>query len=178
MNRRPYLLIICSIIVIGGLLSGMIAWFLLPEVAAQQLCDYVAAQMHNISSDLTVTDSIKTIIQSNLLDLLRIYLCGICLAGIPLLIIFVFLKMFSIGFICSILLQHSFVMLFTRMLYMPALIIATVFGCQFALKMLQNQLNHPVKQLVIYTSTFLGITCYILFVSILDGLSCYYNFIH
>lgn len=178
MKLQPYLLIICTILAIGGICSGIIAWIVLPDVLNSQLQTYVTEQIQTNSVSLTLRDSITTVLQANSMDIIRVYLFGICLAGIPLLIIFLLIKCFSIGFVICVLLQHSFFLAVTRVLYIPIFIIAAQIAVTFAFKLISNQMDRPIRQLLKYTCIFFFVMLGVFAVSILDGLNCYYYFLN
>ena len=176
MKHQPYLHIIIAILTVGGLLSGILTWLFLPDMLTAELRSYVTTQMYTIGTAISLTESIKAVFCANAIDLMRIYLFGICLAGFPILILFLFLKCFSIGFSFCLLLQPSIVLCLTRLLYVPVLCVAVLTGCRFALQLIQNQIDSPIRRLLQYSVVFAAILIAVLIVSSLDGLSSYYYF--
>lgn len=166
--------IIYGILVGGGFLFGVIAWLFLPDFIVEQLRQYTMEQLQLLSESVGITDGIVAVFRTNIIDLMRVYLCGICLLGLPILILFLFLKCFSIGFVSCMLLQHSFFLFLTRILYIPVLLFAVALSCRFSLRMVQNQMDHPVRQLLQYTLLFVGIALCVLLISVLDGCSSYF----
>ena len=165
----------CYVIVtLGGVLFGIAAWLLLPDMLREQLKQYVLLQMQASAETLTPKSAIAQIFQANCIDLLRIYFCGICLLGIPVLILLLFLKCFSIGFVFCILLQHSVLLLFSRLLYIPVVLYAASIAFAFTLELIRNHLHSPIRQLLQYTALFAIIGIAFAVVSVLDGLSSYY----
>lgn len=174
MKHRPYLPLIIGILAIGGFCFGLIAWLFLPDMLAAELRSYVAEQLQNIGNTLLLSESIKTVLCANIMDVLRIYLLGLCLAGLPILIVWFFLKCFSIGFSFCLLLQHSFLLCLTRILFLPVLCAAALIGCRFALQLMQNQIESPIRQWLHYSVIFLGLLLSTIIVSGLDGCCTYY----
>ena len=174
MKHQPYLHLIIVILSLGGLISGIFAWIFLPDILIAELRSYAAEQIQNIASSLELPQCIKTIFSANALDLLHIYLYGMCLIGLPMLFFFLFIKCFSIGFSCCILLRQSIILCFTRILYVPVLCAAVVLGCRLTLQMIQKQIDSPIRQFMQYTFLFAGLLLCVLLVSSLDGLSSYY----
>ena len=174
MKHQPYLHIVICIVSLGGLLSGIFAWIFLPDVLITELRSYAAGQVQSIASTLKLSQCIQTVLFANALDLLRIYLYGMCLIGLPIVFIFLFVKCFSIGFSCCLLIQQSFILCFTRILYIPVLCAAVVIGCRFALQLIQKQIDSPIRQLIQYTFIFAGLLLCVMLVSGVDGLSSYY----
>ena len=98
MKRQPYLIIVYAILTIGAFLFGIMAWLFLPDMLVDQLRSFINEQMQTASLSSTWKDTVLQILQVNTMDLLRVYLCGLCILGAPLLIVFLFMKCFSIGF--------------------------------------------------------------------------------
>ena len=96
MKHQPYLHLIIVILSLGGLISGIFAWIFLPDILIAELRSYAAEQIQSIASSLELSQCIKTIFSANALDLLHIYLYGMCLIGLPMLFFFLFIKCFSI----------------------------------------------------------------------------------
>ena len=161
-----------SILVLGGMVSGVIAFFCLPEEQVLALQQYLLVQMQELTGTATLAEAAGRILRANGMDLIRLYLSGACLAGLPLLLLMMFLKGFSFGFTACFLLGHSILLLFTRLLYFPLLIGAAALGCRFNLLMLQNRLSSPLRQLLQYTIAFGGLLLLALLCSYIDGLSC------
>jgi stage II sporulation protein M len=157
------------------LLFGIAAYFYLPDAEMTQLQQYLLNQLQTLAEATALAEAVRCIFRANLLDLLRIYLAGICLLGIPLLLLFLFLKGFTFGFSACFLLAHSPLLLLTRLLYVPWLVLAAAFGCRFSLLLVQNRVNSPTRQLLQYTITFGLLLALVFLVSMLDGLGvCYY----
>lgn len=169
-----YAVLFFGILTVGGLLFGVIAWLVLPDAFAAQLRSYLYGQLDTFAASCTLRDTVLQIGQVNFMDFVRVYLCGICLLGIPLLILFLFLKCFSIGFSICMLLQSSAALFLSRMLYVPVLVLAVYYGCRFSLSMLRNNLQSPVRQLLQYTLLFVLLLLGALLASLADGVSTYY----
>ncbi len=166
------LLIFQTILMLSGIIFGLIAYIALSDEQVLTLQQYLATQMQNLTSIVSVSEAVGRIFRANVLDMVRIYLAGICLLGLPILVLFLFLKGFTFGFVSVFLAQHSVLLLLTRFLYLPVFIIAAAIGIRFSYLMLQNRLNSPAKQLLEYTITFAVLLLMVLLCSYADGLSC------
>ncbi len=178
MKHQPYLLIFHGILAVGGLISGIMAWLFLPDMLASELRNYTTSLIDSIALSYTWKDAFLPIFHANVMDMLRVFLCGICLLGVPILIVFLFLKCFAIGFTACVLLQSSILLFITRILFIPVLSIAVIKGCKFSLSLFQNNLQSPMRQLLHYTVLFAGLLVCVLLVSIVDGLANYYYLGH
>ena len=174
MKHQPYFMIFSAVLSIGGLISGIMAWLFLPDTAAAQLHSYTAGQLQTIADSYTWQEILQTIVTGNVMDMLRVYLCGVCLVGIPIMVLFLFLKCFAVGFSVCILAQSSIVLLLSRLLYLPALVFAVMIAYRFSLSLVQNTVQSPVRQLLQYTLMFLGILLCTLLVSGIDSLANIY----
>lgn len=132
-----------SILVLGGMVSGVIAFFCLPEEQVLALQQYLLVQMQELTGTAVLAEVAGRILRANVMDLIRLYLSGACLAGLPLLLLLLFLKGFSFGFTACFLLRHSILLLLTRLLYFPFLIGAAALGCRFNLLLLQKPSQQP-----------------------------------
>lgn len=90
-----------------------------------------------------LSEAAGPIFQSNFMDFVRVYLAGICLLGLPLLVLFLFLKGFSLGFSACFLVTHSPLLLLSRLLYFPVLLAAIAYSCRFSFILLQNRVSSP-----------------------------------
>jgi len=172
MKHQPYLLIFYSILTAGGILSGIAAWLFLPDMLSDALRSYTAGQLQNMA-DYTLQDTIVQVCRANLLDLLRVYLCGLCLVGVPLLILFLFLKCFAVGFSFILLLQSSIPMVLSRLIFIPVLLLAVLKGYRFSLALLSGTQQNAARQWLTYTLYFAALLLCMVLVSAVDGLACY-----
>lgn len=169
------LLILESLLVICGLLFGLAAYFCLPEEEIAQLQQYLLVQMQDLSGTVTLSEAAGRIFRANFMDFVRIYLAGLCLLGLPLLILFLFLKGFTFGFVAGFLIGHSPLLIFSRLLYYPLFMAAAAYGIRFSFLLMQNRMSSPVRQLVQYTVTFGLLLILVLIFSYVDGFSsCHY----
>lgn len=166
------LLLLESLLVVSGIVFGVVAYFCLPEEQVVSLQQYLLVQMQDFAATATLSEAAGRIFRANFMDFLRIYLAGCCLLGLPLLILFLFLKGFTFGFVACFLAAHSPLLILSRLLYYPLLIAATSYGIRFALLLLQNRVNSPARQLVQYTVTFGLLLILVLIFSYIDGFSC------
>lgn len=165
-------IVLQSVLACSGLLFGIFAYLVLPEQQVAALQQYLFTQLENLTAAASLSAAASRIFHANLMDLVRVYLAGICLLGLPILLLLVFLKSFTLGFVSCFLLHHSPLLVATRLLYLPVLIVAAAMACQFSLLLVQNRLNSPIKQLAEYTLAFAALLALALFCSYVDGLSC------
>jgi len=173
MKHQPYLVIFCTILSIGGLLSGVFAWLFLPDMLSDELRRYVLSSFQTMTA-ITIKESVLQIIRVNMMDLLRVYLCGVCLLGVPILIIFLFLKCFSIGLSSCLLIQSSVLLFICRLLFVPILWIAVMKAYRFSLSLLTGSIQSPIRQLLQYTAFFAALLLGMIAVSTIDGLAVFY----
>ena len=165
------LFIFQSLLVICGIVCGIAAFVALPDEHVVTLHQYLTGRMEGN----TMTGFLETggqIFRSNLLDLIRVYLAGSCLLGLPVLILFIFVKGFVFGFTGCFLISYSALLILSRFLILPALVLASAAGMQFTFLMLQNRMDSPARHLLEYTITFAVILLLVLAVSYADGFMC------
>ena len=165
------LLVYLGILAGGGLLFGFFAYVALPDEQVLALQQYLSTQMQTLSTTMPQSEAASRIFRANAMDLLRVYLAGICLLGLPILLILLFIKAFTLGFSACFLLQYSPLLLFTRFLQLPVLLLAAAFGCRFAFLMIQNRLDSPARHLLQYTVLFGLLLVGTFLFSYVDGLS-------
>ncbi len=168
------LLLFQSALVLSGMVFGLIAYAAISDEQLFSLQQYLTTQIQNLVGIGSVGEATGRIFRSNLLDMIRLYLAGSCLLGLPLLILFLFLKGFTFGFVSCFLFQHSVLLLLSRFLYLPLFVLATAIGIRFSYLILQNRLSSPARQLLEYTVTFGVLLVLTLLCSYVDGLSCHY----
>ena len=81
MKHQPYLVIFCTILSVGGLLSGVFAWLFLPDILSDELRRYVLSSFQTMTA-ITIKESVLQIIRVNVMDLLRVYLCGVYMSTV------------------------------------------------------------------------------------------------
>lgn len=109
---------------------GYLLFFAWPEEQILQLQRYLTSQMQTLAGAAGLSEAAGPIFQSNFMDFVRVYLAGICLLGLPLLVLFLFLKGFSLGFSACFLVTHSPLLLLSRLLYFPVLLAAIAYSCR------------------------------------------------
>ncbi len=166
------IMILESVLLLSGVMFGVLAFFCLPEEQILQLQRYLTSQMQTLAGAASLSEAAGPIFQSNFMDFVRIYLAGICLLGLPLLVLFLFLKGFSLGFSACFLVTHSPLLLLSRLLYFPVLLAAIAYSCRFSFILLQNRVSSPARQLLQYTVTFGLLLILVLICSYIDGFSC------
>lgn len=163
-----------SFLLLSGFLFGLAAYFCLPEEQILALQQYLIVQLQDFSTTATLAETAGRVFRANAMDFVRIYLAGICLLGVPLILLFLFLKGFTFGFVACFLLAHSPLLLLSRLLYFPSLIAAAVLGVRFSRMLAQNQASSPLRQLLQYTVGFVFLLILVLLLSCMDGLSSYH----
>lgn len=166
-----------GVLLLGGLVFGAAAYFCLPEGQAQQLQQYLLSQMQSLAATTTLTEAAVRVFRANVLDLARLYLAGICLLGVPLIALFLFLKGFTFGFTACFLLGQWPLLLVTRLLAVPLLLAAAALGCRFSWMLVQNRVSSPLRQLAQYTMGFVVLLLLALLFSAVDGFSNY-SYLH
>lgn len=168
------IILLHSFLLFSGFLFGLMAYFCLPEEQILTLQQYMLAQMQDLSATATLAETASRVFRSNAMDLVRVYLAGLCLLGIPLILLFLFLKGFTFGFVACFLLAHSPLLLLSRLFYFPPLIAAAVLGFRFSLMLVQNRASSPLRQLLQYTIGFVFLLLCLLLFSFIDGFSSYH----
>lgn len=166
------MLIFQSILLCSGIVFGIIAYVALPDEQVLALQQYLTAQVQNLTATVTLPETAGRIFRANAMDMVRVYLAGICLLGLPILFLFLFLKGFTFGFVSCFLLRHSPLLIITRFLYLPVFVLAVGFAVRFGFLLIQNRLTSPARQLLEYTITFGLILILALLFSYVDGLGC------
>lgn len=171
------IILLHGVLLLGGLVFGAAAYFCLPEGQAPQLEQYLLSQMQSMAVTTTLTEAAIRVFRANVLDLVRLYLAGICLLGVPLVALFIFLKGFTLGFTACFLLGASPLLLVTRLLFVPLLLAAAALGCRFSWMLVQNRVSSPLRQLAQYTVGFVFLLLLALLCSAADGFANY-SYLH
>ena len=108
------LILLQGFLFFGGLLFGIAAYVCLPDEQILALQQFLSIQMQEMSDGASWTTLSSSIFHANCMDLLRLYLAGICLIGFPLICLFLFVKGFTFGFAGCFLLGHSPLLVLTR----------------------------------------------------------------
>lgn len=156
----------------SGLFFGIFAYIVLPDEQVLILQQYLTSQIQELAISISQAEINNRIFHVHAMDLLRIYLAGLCLLGFPLLFLFLFVKMFILGFTSCFLAQYSLLLLFAQLLQLPLLILAIAIGCHFTRLLLQNRLNNFVRQWLHYTICFSLLLFGFFLFSYLEGWSC------
>lgn len=164
-------LLLHGLLAVSGFCFGLIAYVCLDAAQVQTLWEYLAAQLDNLSAAAS-PELLRRVFCANLEDLARVYLAGLCLIGLPVLALFLFLKGFTLGFTACFLLRGSVFLLLSRLPFFPLLILAAATGSRFSLLLLQNRLDSPLRQLLQYTVAFAALLALAFLCSWLDAASC------
>ncbi len=159
-------------LLLSGMVCGIIGYVALPDELVLRLGEFLNGQMQNLAVACSVSEAAGRIVRANVLDVLRIYLAGICLLGVPVIIGLLFLTGFTFGFTGCFLAFHSVLLIAARMLYLPLLSVAAGIAIRFSWMMLQNRMQSPLRQLAEYTLVFVLLLLLVLAVSYIDGFFC------
>lgn len=167
------LLTLNAILMICGAAFGIIAYFCLSPEQTSLLQQYLGQSLSGAAASMKIEQAVQAIFQANGLDLLRLYFLGICLLGLPLIFLFLFVKGFTLGFLCCFLFEKSLLLVLIRGIYFPVLAFAATYSCRFSSILLTNQISNPLRQLTQYTIVFLVLLVLFLLLSYCDALiSC------
>jgi len=173
-TRLKKILLLESLLLAGGFVFGLIAYACLPEDEVFRLQQTFLTQLEGMAATLTLQDTAARVFRANFLDMVRFYLAGVCLLGLPVLALLLFQKGFTFGFTLCFLLAQSPLLACSRVLFYPVLLIAAIYSCRFSLLLVQNRLSSPARQLLQYTIRFGLLLLVVLAISYVDGLSCYH----
>ena len=82
------IILLHSFLLFSGFLFGLAAYFCLPEEQNLALQQYLTVQMQDLSATATLVETAGRVFRSNTMDFVRVYLAGICLLGVPLILLF------------------------------------------------------------------------------------------
>ena len=159
-------------LVISGMVCGIIGYAALPDELVLRLCDFLTGQMQNLRAVCSAEEAVGRIVRANSVELLRVYLAGLCIVGVPILILLLYVKGFTFGFAGCFLLSHSVLLLVSRLLYVMVFTAAVAMAIRFSWILLQNRMQSLFRQLLQYSAVFLVLFLLILAASYVDGLCC------
>lgn len=159
-------------LVISGIVCGIIGYAALPDELVLRLCDFLTGQMQNLRAVCSAEEAVGRIVRANSVELLRVYLAGLCILGVPILILLLYVKGFTFGFAGCFLLSHSVLLLVSRLLYVMVFTAAVAMAIRFSWILLQNRMQSLFRQLLQYSAVFLVLFLLILAASYVDGLCC------
>ena len=159
-------------LLISGMVCGIIGYAALPDELVLRLCDFLTGQMQNLRAVCSAEEAVGRIVRANSVELLRIYLAGLCIVGVPILILLLYVKGFAFGFTSCFLLSHSVLLLVSRLLYVMVFAAAAALAVRFSWILLQNRMQSLFRQLLQYSAVFLLLFLLILAASYVDGLCC------
>ena len=179
-NRKKYIFILSIIIV--GIITGIFFIVFISNKDKSLIKDNITLVIDTINKKkINYLDTFLNSISKNLLSLIGIYILGISIIGVPLIILFLFIKGFTIGFsISSFIYIYHIKGLFISFLYLTPsdlilLIIYILFGLKainFSIKLFRYlflkeniSLNKYFK---VYNKCFLICLIFILLISILE----------
>ena len=159
-------------LVISGMVCGIIGYAALPDELVLKLGDFLTGQMQNLRAVCSAEEAAGRIMRANCVELLRVYLAGLCIPGVPILILLLYVKGFTFGFAGCFLLSHSVLLLVSRLLYVMVFTAAVAMAIRFSWILLQNRMQSLFRQLLQYSAVFLLLLLLILAASYVDGLCC------
>lgn len=159
-------------LLISGMVCGIIGYAALPDELMLKLGDFLTGQMQNLRAVCSAEEAVGRIVRANSVELLRVYLAGLCILGVPILILLLYVKGFTFGFAGCFLLSHSVLLLVSRLLYVMVFAAATALAVRFSWILLQNRMQSLFRQLLEYSAVFLLLFLLILAASYVDGLCC------
>ena len=159
-------------LLISGMVCGIIGYAALPDELVLKLGDFLTGQMQNLRAVCSAEEAVGRIVRANSVELLRVYLAGLCIVGVPILILLLYVKGFTFGFTGCFLLSHSVLLLVSRLLYVMVFAAAVAAAMRFSWILLQNRMQSLLRQLLQYSAVFLLLFLLILAASYVDGLCC------
>ena len=159
-------------LLISGMVCGIIGYAALPDELVLKLGDFLTGQMQNLRAVCSAEEAVGRIVRVNSVELLRVYLAGLCILGVPILILLLYVKGFTFGFAGCFLLSHSVLLLVSRLLYVMVFTAAVAMAIRFSWILLQNRMQSLLRQLLEYSAVFLLLFLLILAASYVDGLCC------
>lgn len=166
------LFMVQGFLLISGMVCGIIGYAALPDELVLRLCDFLTGQMQNLRAVCSAEEAVGRIVRANSVELLRVYLAGLCIVGVPILILLLYVKGFTFGFAGCFLLSHSVLLLVSRLLYVMVFTAAVAMAIRFSWILLQNRMQSLFRQLLQYSAVFLVLFLLILAASYVDGLCC------
>lgn len=157
-----------------GIVFGVLAYFCLPDSQALAVQNFWFQSIQNIAGQMLKDTVILQIFQQKFAELLRIYFFGLCLLGVPLLFIVVFIQGFSLGFLFCFLGGQSVLLAILQMCYIPIYLSGTTLAVSFAQILQRNQMDNPWRQIIKYTFYFIFLMVATFLLSCLDGLISIY----
>lgn len=158
------------VLIFTGMCFGVFAYFGLSETQSLILQDFFTQSTQQIVADMPKNLVIEQIVRQNFSEMGRMYLFGLCLLGVPILFIIVFIQGFSFGFLCCFLGGQSVFLPLIQFCYLPVYVGAASVAVSFARILLYNQIDNPWRQVVKYTFYFFLILLVVFLLSCLDGL--------
>ena len=159
-------------LLISGMVCGIIGYAALPDELVLKLGNFLTGQMQNLRAVCSAEEAAGRIARANSVELLRVYLVGLCIVGVPILILLLYVKGFTFGFTGCFLLSHSVLLLVSRLLYVMVFTAAVAAAMRFSWILLQNRMQSLLRQLLQYSAVFLLLFLLILAASYVDGLCC------
>lgn len=145
---RHFFYLITVLLLGSGILFGVLACKVLDTSRLELLEGYYVSYFDTIMPQAAVFSVYQSIIQSNLLDLIKLVFFGLCLIGAPFILILIFTKGFAIGFVAAILLNDAGIkgiaavfsgIVLPKIIYIPLFISAGAYFLQSSCDLLTGQ---------------------------------------
>lgn len=150
---------IITVLIFGcGILFGVLACHILDTDRLRPLTEYYAAYFQSTLPQSSAVAIYRSIIQTNLLDLLKLIFFGLCLIGAPFILILLFTKGFAIGFVAAVLLLNTGLkgaaavlcgVVLPKLIYIPLILSAGAFFLQCSWELLSRQMSAYWLQFIV-----------------------------
>lgn len=169
---------------IAGLVFGILACSFLQTDKLSMLNQYFMEQLNLIALSKGQGIASKIAIEANIMDIGTLSFLGLCLIGIPFIILFIFVKGFSIGFVSCFLIMTSgwqsmqsvFISIFIpKLLYIPVLLLAAYYGIKFSYTMAVTVWPGLLRALLKYLAVMAIIIVVVTILGYLEGVLSIYG---
>lgn len=168
-----------------GIVIGVYSVKYMGSIERNNLISYIRSVYENINIDEINRKYIFIeAIKNNIIIILAIWFLGLTMLGLPFILIVDLLKGFTIGFTSSLVINglgsagiliNLFLIFPQNIIYIPCIIIASVFAMDFSINLLKNNSmkimnkNSNLTQIVSYSTLFLCITMIMFIGFIIEG---------
>ena len=161
-------------IVLGGVLCGMLAAGILDPQTCRELGQDVAEYYPTLSGKELSLNILKT----NLAEIFKVYFCGLCLLGIVIIPLYLFLKSFNLGFFVLFMLTQNpwqdwkivcGAVLAPQLLLFPLLIAASWQMFQMSFSLFYYSRRELMKEILAKSGLMLILTLLTMLISLIIG---------
>lgn len=170
-------------LVLSGLGFGILACYVLGDDKLALLEQFYSGGMGQIAL-ASRGELAKTAIESNLYDLCKIAFLGLCIVGIPFISAVVFIKGFSVGFAISFIMTKTgasgflvaiISIVIPKMIYLPALIMASSYAMSGSLQILRGSRYDFSRLLAGYCVTMITLALLMIIAGTAEGFAAIYG---